>query len=174
MKKKFYEKKVIGEMMALLGDFQQESLVTETIKPRYLDHWNGVIEENMKKRKSEEFTAFILSINFYYDMFRNEISVEDKLEVRERILKNEHSGDNQRILSMLIYTYLMVNKMKMDGKISEEEFFLGLNEIHRSIFKDEDFLLFSEGFSDGSDKEEFMKTFKFLHDGKERMKNQFA
>ncbi len=170
----FYEEKVIVEMMALLGDIQQENLVKETIKSRFHDHWNGVIEENMERGKSEEFTAFILSIHFYYDMFRNEISVEEKIKIREKILQNEHKDDDERVLSMLIYTYLMANTMQVKGKISGDEFLLGLNEIHRSIFKDDDFVLFSKGFSGDTDKEEFMKTFKYMSDGKDRMKNRLT
>jgi len=158
-------------MMALLGDFGQENMVKGIIKSRYHDHWNGVIEENMKGRKSEEFTAFMISIIYYQDMFRNEIPVKDKLKIREKILKNEHKDDDERVLSMLIYTYAVANGMQLDGKISEEEFFLGSNEIHRVIFKDDDFELFSEGFSGDTDKEEFMKTYQYMYDGKNRMKS---
>jgi hypothetical protein len=171
----FYEKGVIVTMMSLLGDFQKENLVKGTIKPRLHGHWNVVIEENMERGKSEEFTAFILSVYFYYDMFRNEILVEDKIRIREKILKNEHKDDDERVLSMLIYTYLMANTMRLNGKISEDDFFLGLNEIHRSIFKDDDFVLFSEGFSSDADKEKFIATtFTYMHDGKERMKTLMA
>ena len=131
-----------------------------------------MIEENMKGRKSEEFTAFMISIIFYQDMFRNEIPVEDKLKIREKILKNEHKDDDERVLLMLILTYSSANSMRLYGKISEEEFFLGLNEIHRAIFKNDDFELFSEGFSGDTDKEEFMKTYQYLSDGKKRLKSR--
>lgn len=141
-KKGRYEHNVNVSLIALLADFGREGSneIVPIIKEMYSENWDGVMQEGIELGNTPETTAFILAIMTTINAISG-IPEETMDEIRKSIIEPNYDTEELDILFRLKFTFSLAGRYANSGEITDDALALGIRDIHRAIFDDDDTLL---------------------------------
>ena len=141
-KKERYETNVTVVLHALLADIGTENnkgKYVPLVKEQYAYDWEDIIQDNLDLKNSPEFTAFIIAVLFYIDSINNIASAEHIDIMREIVLSGEDDYNDEKLDILFRIKMTCIVASRWDGKkMPADSFALGLRDIHRALFGDDE------------------------------------